>query len=86
MSKTVRSATPEHEDTPEPPLMTARQAAGPVASAVRMGDPEREHVARRNLAAAKIGEAIEAALAVAPPLTGTQVQHLSRLLRKGGQR
>jgi len=85
-SKTVRSATLEPEDTPEPPLMTARQAAGPVASAVRMGDPEREATARQNLAEAKIAEAITKALANAPKLTPAQIGRLSNLLRSSGER
>lgn len=86
MSKTVHSATPEPRDTPESPAMTAHQAAGYVATAARTGDSERELIARRNLAEAKIADAIDKALAVAPPLTSPQVARLTRLLRTGGQR
>jgi hypothetical protein len=47
----------------------------------RLPDPEREAKGRRNLAEAKIAEAIERSLAVAPPLTPAQVKRLSGLLR-----
>lgn len=66
--------------------LTAHQAAGPVAVAVRLKDPEREAVARRNLAEAKIAESIEKALAVAPPLNNQQIHRLTLLLRTGGVR
>lgn len=56
-------------------------ASARVAVAVRLKDPERETVARRNLAEAKIADAIDRALAVAPPLTPAQIKHLSGLLR-----
>jgi hypothetical protein len=65
--------------------LTPHQATAHVAVAVRVGDPEREVTARRNLAEAKIAAAVERALAAAPPLTSTQVKRLSGLLR-GGQR
>lgn len=65
--------------------MTPLQAAAHVAVAVRVADPEREVTARRNLAEAKIADAVERALATAPPLTPTQVKRLAGLL-KGGQR
>lgn len=65
--------------------LTPRQAAAHVAVAVRVDDSSREVTARRNLAEAKIAEAIERAVAAAPPLTSTQVKHLTGLLR-GGQR
>ncbi|WP_213017102.1 hypothetical protein [Clavibacter zhangzhiyongii] len=48
-----------------------------------MDDPEREVVARRNLAEAKIAEAIERSVAAAPPLTPAQIKRLSGLLRSG---
>lgn len=64
--------------------LTPHQATAHVAVAVRVGDPEREVTARRNLAEAKIAEAVERALAVAPPLTPAQIKRLSGLLR-GGQ-
>lgn len=86
MSKSVHPAKPESEAAPEIQALTPHQAGTHVAVAVRVGDPEREFVARRNLAEAKIADAIEKALAVAPPLTGPQVVRLTRLLRGGGQR
>lgn len=52
----------------------------------RVHDPEREAKGRRDLAEAKIAAAVERALAVAPPLTPTQVKRLSGLLRTGGVR
>lgn len=63
--------------------MTPHQATAHVAVAVRVGDSGREVTARRNLAEAKITEAIERALAVAPPLTTAQVKRLAGLLREG---
>ncbi len=66
--------------------LSPHQAVAHVAAAVRVGDPEREVTARRNLAEAKIADAIERALAVAPPLTADQTKRLSGLLRTGGQR
>ena len=62
------------------------QESARVAVAVRLGDPQREHIARRNLAEAKIADAIDRALAVAPPLTPSQIKTLTGLLRAGGQR
>lgn len=46
-------------------------------------DPERRAEATRNLAEAKIADAIERNLAEAPPLTPAQVKRLSGLLRGG---
>ncbi|MBM7025038.1 hypothetical protein JS515_04170 [Clavibacter sp. DM3] len=63
--------------------LTPHQAAAHVAVAVRVDDPEREVVARRNLAEAKIAEAIERSVAAAPPLTPAQIKRLSGLLRSG---
>lgn len=63
--------------------LSPHQAAAHVAVAVRVGDPVREVTARRNLAEAKISEAVERALAAAPPLTPTQIKRLSGLLRGG---
>jgi len=65
--------------------LTPHQAVGYVATAVRVGDPKREADARRDLAEAKIAEAIERAVSAAPPLTPAQIRRLSGLLR-GGQR
>lgn len=65
--------------------LSAHQAAAHVAVAVRVGDPAREVTARRNLAEARIADAVKRALDAAPPLTPTQVKRLSGLLR-GGQR
>lgn len=65
--------------------MTPREAVGHVATASRVGDRDREVTARRNLAEAKIEDAIGKALAVAPPLTPTQVKRLSALLRGGAR-
>ncbi|GLI28504.1 hypothetical protein ARHIZOSPH14_27460 [Agromyces rhizosphaerae] len=56
-------------------------ASAHVAVAVRLKDPEREAVARRNLAEAQIADAIDRALAVAPPLTPTQVRTLTGLMK-----
>ncbi len=61
-------------------------AAARVARAVRIGDPEAEAEARRDLAAHKIQVAIEKALAVAPPLNNRQIHTLTGLLRSGGAR
>lgn len=61
--------------------MTPHQAVAHVAVASRLGDPEREAEARRNLAEAKIQAAIEKALATAPPLSPQQIRTLSGLLR-----
>lgn len=65
---------------------TAHQLAGPIAYAVKIGDVEGEKVARRNLAEAKIAEAIDKALAKAPPLNNQQIHRLTGLLRAGGAR
>lgn len=65
--------------------LSTHQAVAHVAVAVRVGDADREVVARRNLAEAKIADAIERALAVAPPLAPAQVRQLSRLLRGGAR-
>ncbi|KXC06423.1 hypothetical protein [Microbacterium hominis] len=62
------------------------KASAHVAVAVRLKDPERETVARRNLAEAQIADAIERAIAVAPPLTPEQIKRLSGLLRTGGSK
>jgi hypothetical protein len=53
---------------------------------VRAKDPVAEAVARQYLAAAKIADAIERALAVAPPLSNEQVKVLTAMLKAGGQR
>lgn len=66
--------------------LTPQQAHGHLVTAVRVGDTERETEARRNLAEAKIADAIERALAVAPPLTPTQIKTLSGLLRTRGSK
>lgn len=86
MSKSVNPASQQVNPEPELEPITAVTARGQIATAVRMGDPEREATARRQLAEARIASAIEKSLAVAPPLTPGQVQRLSGLLRKGGQR
>ena len=65
--------------------LTPRQAVGPVAYYARIGDPDGEATARRDLAEAKIAAAIDRALAVAPPLTPSQVKRLSGLLRGGAR-
>ncbi|WP_157583522.1 hypothetical protein [Plantibacter sp. H53] len=49
-------------------------------------DPERRAQAWRNLAEAKIADAIERNLAGAPPLTPDQIKRLSGLLGTGRQR
>ncbi|WP_136053582.1 hypothetical protein [Microbacterium sp. K5D] len=61
-------------------------ASAHVAVAVRLKDPERETVARRNLAEAQIADAIDRALATAPALNPRQIKTLSALLRTRGQR
>ena len=65
--------------------MTPHQATAHVAVAARLGDAAREVTARRNLAEAKIAAAIERAVAAAPPLTPSQIERLSGLLRAGGK-
>jgi hypothetical protein len=52
----------------------------------RAHDLEREAKGRRDLAEVKIAASIERALAVAPPLSPTQVKRLSGLLKTGAQR
>lgn len=52
----------------------------------RFSDPAREAKGRRDLAEAKIAEAIERAVAAAPPLTPAQVTRLTGLLRTAGGR
>lgn len=47
----------------------------------RLDDPEREAKGRRDLAEAKIADAVKRALAAAPPLTPAQVKRLTGLLR-----
>ncbi|AZH79146.1 MULTISPECIES: hypothetical protein [Microbacterium] len=61
-------------------------ASAHVAVAVRLKDPERETVARRNLAEAQIADAIDRALTTAPPLNPGQIRTLTTLLKAGGQR
>lgn len=61
--------------------LTPHQAGAHVAVAVRVGDPEREVAARRNLAEAKIAAAVERALATSPPLTPAQIRRIGTLLR-----
>lgn len=63
--------------------LTPHQAVGLVAYNARIGDVEGEKIARRNLAEAKIADAIKRSLAVAPPLTPAQVKRLSGLLQGG---
>lgn len=63
----------------EPP--TVPKALSDIMVGRRLPDPEREAKGRRDLAEAKIATTIERALAVAPPLTPTQIQRLSGLLR-----
>ncbi len=53
------------------------------AQAYRTPDLDRRADSSRNFAEAKIADAIERALAVAPPLTTAQVKRLSGLLRGG---
>lgn len=66
--------------------LTPHQAAGYVATAARLGDPEKEATARRNLAEAKITAAVERALEKSPPLTSAQLRRIGSLLRAGGVR
>lgn len=61
--------------------LTPVQAGAHVAVAVRVGDRDRETVARQNLAEARITAAVQRALAASPPLTHAQVKRLSNLLR-----
>jgi len=83
------SKTPEPDGLPalpQNPFMTPMQAAGPVGQSVRRRDPVAESRARQYLAASKIADAIEKALAVAPPLSPEQIKLLTAMLRAGGQR
>lgn len=75
----------EQDDTPET-IKPSRQAHGHLVAAVRHGDRKGEIEARRNLAASKIAEAIDKALAKAPKLTNAQVVQLTRLLQTRGER
>lgn len=47
--------------------------------------PDTAHDARRDLAAAKIEQYVERALADAPPLTDDQLDRVGTLLRLGGR-
>lgn len=84
MSKTVSKPAPQ--DTEEHRDLTPHQAGALVARATQTGDPEKEALARRNLAEAKIADAIKKALDNAPKLTPAQIGRLSTLLRSNGER
>lgn len=60
-----------------------------VAHATRMakysGDPSAVTAARRDLAAAKLEEAIARTVAEAPPLSADQLDRLANLLRAAGR-
>lgn len=87
MAKTVsRKLAPQDTSEPEHRDLTPHQAGALVARAAQSGDPVRELEARRNLAEAKIADAIKKTLAKAPKLTPTQIQRLTLLLRRGGER
>lgn len=60
---------------------TRAKAQSDIMVGRRVADPQREAKGRRDLAEAKIADAIERALAVAPPLTPVQVKRLAGLLR-----
>jgi len=64
---------------------TVSKAQSDIMTGRRFNDPEREAKGRRDLAEAKIANAIEGALAVAPPLTPAQIKRLSGLLRGGAR-
>lgn len=64
---------------------TAAKAISDIAVGTRIHDPERVAKGRRNLAEAKIADAIERNLAAAPPLSTQQIHRLTSLLRSGGQ-
>lgn len=63
---------------------TRAKAQSDIMVGRRLHDPEREAEGRRNLAEAKIAEAIERNLAAAPPLNNQQIHRLTSLLRTGG--
>lgn len=54
------------------------------AQAYRTPDTERRTQASRDLAEAKIADAVKRALATAPPLTNQQIHRLTALLRTSG--
>ncbi|MDN3310544.1 hypothetical protein QWJ90_06345 [Microbacterium oryzae] len=62
---------------------TVHKARSDIMVGPRTADPEREAKGRRDLAEAKIAEAIQRNLDKAPPLTPNQVKRLSALLRGG---
>jgi hypothetical protein len=62
------------------------QASAAHARAVRSGTAAEVAAARAALAAAKIEDSIERALADAPPLTGEQAARIARLLTADGGR
>ncbi|MER7797605.1 hypothetical protein [Microbacterium sp. NPDC096154] len=57
------------------------QALSDIMVGTRKNDPEREAKGRRDLAEAKIAEAIQRNVAKAPPLTPRQIKRLTALLR-----
>ena len=65
--------------TTEPP--TVPKALSDIMVGRRLDDPEREATGRRNLAEAKIADAVQRALAAAPPLSNQQIARLTSLLR-----
>lgn len=62
------------------PVLSAR---GKIAHAVATKDPERELLARQEIAAARVERAIRKALAEAPPLTDEARASLAMLLMSG---
>ncbi|MEU4014600.1 hypothetical protein AB0E56_04970 [Microbacterium sp. NPDC028030] len=60
---------------------TRAKAQSDIMVGRRLDDPEREAKGRRDLAEAKIADAVKRALAAAPPLTNQQIHRLTALLR-----
>lgn len=65
-----------------PDVLTERARVASLTRSRRTGDPELIQ-ARRNLTEAKIEQAIQKAIAEAPPLTDIQRKRLADLLRVG---
>jgi hypothetical protein len=63
-----------------------QSSSSAIARARAAGDPAAEAEARRDHAAARIEVTIDRALAVAPPLTPSQIKHIGAILRAGGQK
>ncbi|WP_456286249.1 hypothetical protein M1D46_00530 [Microbacterium sp. JZ70] len=85
-SKTTHSTDDATTDAPVNPFITKRrQSSIAIAQARHRGDRKAEHLARQNHAATIIEDAIDKALASAPPLSEGQLKRLSALMRGGAK-